>query len=75
MAFQLPTLGQIITQRFSFAMWIELIKSEAERAGINLSNNHEFLHRAAFTAQAVRQSGETLEKAAAEGIATHAHLI
>ena len=56
-------------------MWIELIKSEAERAGINLSNNHEFLHRAAFTAQAIRQSGETLEKAAAEGIATHAHLI
>ena len=75
MPFKPPTLGQIITRRFPFTMWIELIKSEAERAGINVSNNHEFLHRAAFTAQAIRQSGETLEKAAAEGIATHMDLI
>lgn len=75
MAFQPPTLGQIVTRRFSFMDWTQLIKSEAQRAGINLSGNLEFLHRAAFTAQAMRQKGETLEKAAAQGIATHMHLI
>ena len=75
MASQPPTLAQLVTRRFSFMDWTQLIKSEAQRAGINVSGNLEFLHRAAWTAQIIRQKGETLEKAAAEGIATHMDLI
>jgi hypothetical protein len=55
--------------------WIDLIKSEAERAGIKIGDSGQFLECAAFTAEICRKSGDTLEAAAAEGIATHSHLI
>lgn len=69
------TLSEQITHAFPFMYWIDLIKSEAERAGIKIDDNQQFLECAAFTAEICRKAGDTLEAAAAEGIATHAHLI
>ena len=69
------TPSELITHAFPFAMWIELIKSEAEKAGINTDGNQQFLECAAFTAEICRKAGDSLEVAAAEGITTHAHLI
>ena len=69
------TLPELITDAFPFMYWTELIKSEAERAGIEIGTSQQFLECAAFTAEICRKSGDTLEAAAAEGIATHAHLI
>ena len=69
------TRSELITHAFPFTMWIELIKSEAEKAGINTDGNQQFLECAAFTAEIGRKAGDSLEAAAAEGIATHAHLI
>lgn len=66
---------ELITHAFPFTMWIELIKSEAERAGIKIGDSEQFLECAAFTAEICRKSGDTLEAAAAEGIATHMDLI
>ena len=69
------TLSEEITHAFPFMYWQDLIKSEAERAGIKIGDSEQFLECAAFTAEICRKSGDTLEAAAAEGIATHAHLI
>lgn len=69
------TLSEQITHAFPFTMWIELIKQHAEKAGINTSDNQKFLECAAFTAEICRKSGDSMEDAAAEGIATHMDLI
>tara|TARA_Y100000589_G_scaffold78506_1_gene72230 strand:- start:1042 stop:1269 length:228 start_codon:yes stop_codon:yes gene_type:complete len=69
------TLPELITEAFPFMYWIELIKSEAERAGIDIGTNQHFLECAAFTAEICRKAGDSLEDAAAEGIATHSHMI
>lgn len=69
------TLPELITEAFPFMYWIELIKSEAERAGIDIGTNQQFLECAALTAEICRKAGDSLEAAAAEGIATHSHMI
>lgn len=69
------TLSEQITHAFPFMYWQDLIKSEAERAGIKIGDSEQFLECAAFTAEICRKAGDTLEAAAAEGIATHSHLI
>ena len=69
------TLSEEITHAFPPMYWIDLIKSEAERAGIKIGDSEQFLECAAFTAEICRKAGDTLEAAAAEGIAAHSHLI